>query len=128
MISFASAVFYGQLIRCFFCQLLLQVFLCGRKHQLDSVELIDLAGSWVIVDGDDVGERILMTQFLDDAFADYMIWKTAKGLRADNIVDAGVDKLQHFSSEEPSLSGLVPKGHDPSVSYTHLTLPTKRIV
>ena len=54
-----------------------------------------------------------MTQFLDDAFADYMIWKTAKGLRADNIVDAGVDKLQHFSSKEPSLSGLVPKGHNP---------------
>ncbi len=37
----------------------LQIFLCGRKHQLDTVKLVDLARTGVIVDRYDVGERTL---------------------------------------------------------------------
>ena len=33
----------------------LHIFHCVRQHQLDPVELVDLGGAGIVVDGDDVG-------------------------------------------------------------------------
>ena len=87
----------------------LQIFLCGRKHQLDTVKLVDLARTGVIVDRYDVGERILSAQLLDHALADYVIWQAGEWLCADNVIDAGMDELKHLSGQEPAFSGLIAK-------------------
>ena len=33
------------------------IFLCGRQHQLQAVELIYFAGTRIVIDGYDIGER-----------------------------------------------------------------------
>ena len=82
----------------------------GGQHQLDSVQLVHLAGAGVIVYGDDVGAGILPAQLLDDALAHDVVGQAAEGLGADDILHAGVNQFQHLAGEEPSLAGLVAQG------------------
>ena len=53
--------------------LFFQVFICCGEHQFDSIQLIYFTGTWIVVDGNDIGHRILVTQFFDDTFADYVV-------------------------------------------------------
>ena len=40
-----------------------------------------------------------------------MVGQTAKGLGADNIFYTRVKQLQHFSGQEPALTGLIAQGY-----------------
>ena len=44
-----------------------QIFVCRGEHQLDSVELIHFTGAGIVVDGHDIGLRILFADLFDDA-------------------------------------------------------------
>ena len=37
----------------------MQILLCCGKHKLDPVQLIYFAGTWIVVDGNNVGFRML---------------------------------------------------------------------
>ena len=73
--------------------LFFQVFICCGEHQFDSVQLIYFTGTWIVVDGNDIGHRILVTQFFDDTFADYVVRQASKWLCAYDVVDTAVDQL-----------------------------------
>ena len=53
-----------------------------------------------------------MPQLFDDAFSYHMVGQTAEGLGTHDVRCAAVDQLQHFSCQEPSLTGLVTQGND----------------
>ena len=94
--------------RFLFCfHLILEIFLGCRQHQFDPVELVDFAGSGIIVYGNDIGLRMLPAQFFNDTLSDNMVGQTAEGLRADNIGGARMDQLQHFAGQEPAFAGLI---------------------
>lgn len=76
---------------------LFKVFLRGREHQFDTVQLVYFAGTGVIVDGNDVGLRVAAAKLFDDTLADNMVRQTAKGLGANDIIDTLVDQLDHFA-------------------------------
>lgn len=90
----------------------LQILLCGREHQLDAVQLVDLRGAGIVVDRDDVRERVLVPELLDDALSDNVVRQAGERLRADDVVDARVQELEHFAGQEPPLAGLVADGYD----------------
>ena len=56
-----------------FAGLMIQVFMGSSQHQLDPVQLVYLAGSGIIVHGNDVGFRMLAAQLLDDALSNDMV-------------------------------------------------------
>ena len=70
-----------------------QILLGRGKHQLNAVELIDLAGAGIVVDGYDVGKGVAVPQLLDDAFSDHMVGQAGKGLGTYDVGGTGVDKL-----------------------------------
>ncbi len=70
---------------------LLQIFLCRRKHQFNPVQLVYLAGSRVIVYGDNIGIGIIIPKFLNHAFSHDVVRQAAKGLGAYDIAYAAVD-------------------------------------
>lgn len=86
---------------------LLHIFARCGQHQFDSVQLIHFAGAGIVVNGYDVGLRILLAKLLNHAFSDHMVGQASKGLGADDIGRPAVNQLQHFPGEEPALSGLV---------------------
>ena len=49
------------------------------QHQFDSVELVDFTCTRVIINGYDIGFRMLMAQFLDNTFANDMIRQEPNG-------------------------------------------------
>ena len=59
-----------------FAGLMAQVFMGSSQHQLDPVQLVYLAGSGIIVHGNDVGFRMLAAQLLDDALSNDMVGLT----------------------------------------------------
>ena len=67
------------------------IFLCGRQHQLQAVELIYFAGTRIVIDGYDIGQRIAVAQLFDHAFAYDMVRQSAKRLGAYDIAYAAVD-------------------------------------
>ena len=77
--------------------LFLQVFLRGRKHQLDSIELVDLGSTRIIVDGHNIRRRELMADLLDNALANDVVWQAGKRLCTDDIACTLVDQLEHLS-------------------------------
>ena len=87
----------------FFFQILLR---CGQ-HQFDAVELVDFAGTGIVIDCHDVGYRIAAAQLFDHAFSYDMVWKAGKWLDTYDIVCPAVDQLQHFSCEKPPFPSLV---------------------
>lgn len=83
-----------------------------RQHQLDPVELIDLAGTGVIVHRRDVCPGIGLPQGLDDALADDMVRKTGKGLNTHDVGCAARQQLHHLAGKEPALAVLVAEGQE----------------
>ena len=70
--------------------LMIQVFMGSSQHQLDPVQLVYLAGSGIIVHGNDVGLWMLAAQLLDDALSNDMVGQAAKGLDADDVPGAAL--------------------------------------
>ena len=71
----------------------LQILICRGQHQLDTVQLVYLAGTRIVVDRYDIGSRITVTQLLDDTFSDNVVWQAGKRLCADDVRGSGVDQL-----------------------------------
>ena len=92
--------------------LFFQIFIGGGEHQLDTVELIYLTCSWVVVDCYDICLWVTSAQFFDNAFTDNVVWQTAKRLCTDDICCTAVDQFHHFTCQEPSFPGLVTDGYD----------------
>ena len=90
----------------------IEVFNSRRKHQLDSVQLIDFAGTGIVIHRDNVGFGEAVAQFLDDTLADNMVRQAGERLCADNVVRAAVDQLDHLAGQEPSLAALVADGYE----------------
>lgn len=68
-----------------------EILLGSGQHQFDTVQLVYFTGTRIVINGYDIGLRILSAQFLDYAFSYNMVGKTAKWLGADNIGSAAVD-------------------------------------
>ena len=61
----------------------------GRcQHEFDPVDLVDRAGTGIVVDGNDIRLRILMADFLDDPLSDNMVRQAAERLCADYVRNA----------------------------------------
>ena len=71
----------------------MQILLCCGKHKLDPVQLVYFAGTWIVVNGNNVGFRMFTANFLDDTFSYDVVRQTSKWLGADDVVDATVDQL-----------------------------------
>ena len=83
-----------------------------RQHQFYPVDLVDFAGTGIVVDGNDVGFRESLAQLLDHAFSYHMIRQACKRLCADDVRRTAVDQFYHLSGEEPALAGLIADGDE----------------
>ena len=90
----------------------MQILLCCGKHKLDPVQLIYFAGTWIVVDGNNVGFRMLTANFLDDTFSYDVVRQASKRLDADDVRDTAVDEFHHLSGQEPSFTGLISGRND----------------
>ena len=90
----------------------MQILLCCGKHKLDPVQLIYFAGTWIVVDGNNVGFWMLTANFLDDTFSYDVVRQASKRLDADDVRDTAVDEFHHLSGQEPSFTGLVSERYD----------------
>ena len=70
----------------------MQILLCCGKHKLDPVQLIYFAGTWIVVDGNNVGFRMLTANFLDDTFSYDVVRQASKRLDADDVRDTAMDR------------------------------------
>ena len=77
----------------FVLHIFLQILICRGQHQLDTVQLVYLAGTRIVVDRYDIGSRITVTQLLDDTFSDNVVWQAGKWLCADDVRGSGVDQF-----------------------------------
>lgn len=74
-----------------------QIFIGCGQHQFNSVDLVDFAGARVIIDGYDIGARICISQFFDNAFADDVIRQASEWLCAYDVSRSLMNQLNHFS-------------------------------
>ena len=102
----ANNYLFGVLIGCF------HIFYGGREHQLDSVELIYLTGTRIVVYGYDVCLRITASEFLDNTFSNDVVWKAAKWLDADDVRCTVMNQFQHLTGKEPAFTGHIADGND----------------
>ena len=65
--------------------------------QLDSVELVDFAGTGIVVDGHDVGGRICLPEGFDDALTYDVVRQAAEGLGTYDVRYAFLDQLHHLT-------------------------------
>ena len=72
-----------------------KVFLRGREHQLNPIQLVHLGCPWVVINCHNVRQGVAVADFLDDPFPYDMVRQAAKGLGADNVVCPGMDEFQH---------------------------------
>ena len=77
--------------------ILFHVLYSSREHQLDSVQLVYLAGTRIVVDSHNVGLRILTAQLFDNTFTNNVVWKTSKRLGTYDVWHAGMDQLKHLT-------------------------------
>ena len=71
---------------CFF-----QIFLSSGKHQFDSVQLVNFAGAWIIVDGYNVCCRIFAADFFYNTLTYDMVRQTSERLDTNNIRNISMD-------------------------------------
>ena len=103
----------GFCVRIYFELLIvIQIPDCCGEHQLDSVQLIDLTGTRIVINSNDVGLRMGSSDFLDDTLSDDMIWQAAKWLDTYDIRHTSVDEFHHFTGKEPAFTGLVAWRYD----------------
>ena len=84
-----------------------QILLRCRKHQLNTVQLIYLTCTWIIVDSRNIRLWILTADLLDNTLTHNVVWQAGKWLDTNDIRHSIVDQLHHFTGEEPAFTGLV---------------------
>jgi len=99
----------------------MQILLCCGKHKLDPVQLIYFAGTWIVVDGNNVGFRMLTANFLDDTFSYDVVRQASKRLDADDVRDTAVDEFHHLSGQKPSFTGLISGRNDGRSHFCKIT-------
>ena len=104
-----SAVHHRIAMLLFF--LLWPAFFGHRQHEFQAVELIDFTRAGIAVDGCDISSLVGIAQFMHNALARNMVGQAAEGLQADHIGHAGVDKLDHFASQEPAFTSHIPQAY-----------------
>ena len=95
------------------------VFESHGEHEFDAVELVDLAGAWVVVDGCDVGVGVEFAEAFDHALACDVVGEARKWLNTEDIFDAVVDEFDHFGGEEPTFAGGVSELEDGFGEFHH---------
>jgi len=78
----------------------------NRKHQADTVFLIDLRRRKIVVNRNDVDARMHLRQLADHALAADVVRQAAKRLCADDVLIAVLGKLQHLRRQQPALAHL----------------------
>ena len=101
----------------FLCLLICRFFLvhllsCGGKHELDAVFLIYSCSARVIVNGNDIGLGIGLSQLSYHALAYDVVWKAAERLGTDDVVYSHVYHVYHLGGKEPALAHLVCRGDE----------------
>ena len=56
-----------------------------------------------------------------------MVWQAAEGLGTYDIVDSAVDQFDHFTGQEPALTGLITDGNDLLCIFYCLIDPAGRL-
>ena len=84
---------------------LLQILLGGGEHEFDSVELVDFAGTGIVVDGYDVGGRICLPQSLDNALTYHVVRHSAEEMGPDDVRYVFLDRVQHRTGYATSRIG-----------------------
>ena len=85
----------------------------GRgDHELEPVELVDLAGTQVIVDADDIGLRVEAPDLAEHALSHHVVGQASEGLAAHDVRGAVLDELGHLGREQPPLARLVAQAED----------------
>ena len=84
----------------------------GCQHQLDSVELIDFRGARIVVDRNNVGLRVAVTQCAEHALSNDVVGQACKWLCTDDVRASVFDHVDHLSRQVPAFTGLVPKARD----------------
>ena len=90
------------------------------EHELDAVELVDLGGARVVVDGHDVGLGVSGAQRPEHALADDVVGQAREGLGADDVRAAVFDHVDHFCGQVPAFAGLVARRADVLGTLDHL--------
>ena len=91
----------------------------GGDHELNTVELVDLAGAGIVVNGHDIGLREAAAHLPEHALADHVVGQAGKGLAAHDIGHPVLNELDHLGGEQPALTGLVAQGQDPGRLVRH---------
>lgn len=73
------------------------------QHHFDAVDLVDLAGSGVVIKGDDADAGVALFDGFEHAATGDMVGQTGKGLHTDDAVCAAVNKIKNLGCEEPAL-------------------------
>lgn len=96
-----------RLFRHFFSlKLFLEFLFADSKHQLDTVLLIYLRRTRIIVDGNDIGIRSDFFNLSDCALTVDMIRQTTERLCAYDILIACIGKFNHLGCQQPTLAHL----------------------
>ena len=80
--------------------------ICVSKHQLYAVFLIYRACARVVVDSGDVCLRVVLFDLSDHSARDDVVWQTAEGLRAHDVLYAVAHELDHLRRQQPALAHL----------------------
>ena len=73
--------------------LFFKIFVCCRKHKLNTVELIYLRCTRIVIDGNNVCLRVFVTQFFDHTFSYDVIWQAGKWLCTDDVWNSLMHQL-----------------------------------
>lgn len=88
---------YSKIVSLFHTLALFQILLGGGEHELDSVELVDFAGTGIVINCHDVGGRICLPQGLDNALTYDVVRQAAEGLGTYDVRYAFLDQLDHLT-------------------------------
>ena len=101
------------LLQQLFCLFFLfQILMRSRQHQLDSIQLVYLAGARIVVNGHDVRLRVLVAEFFDNTLTYHVVWQAGKRLQTKYVFDSAVYEIHHLAGQEPSLSALISDGNE----------------
>ena len=93
--------------RCPFSFLLIKrLFLCGcrGKHELDSVFLIDLCCTGVVIDGNNICLWVSLLDGTGHTLCHNVIRQAAERLGADDVFNAMFNQHCHFSGDHPAFA------------------------
>ena len=81
-----------------------ELFPRDGQHQLDPVFLINLGCTRVVVNGDDVRQRVELLDGVHDAFPADVVGQTAERLHANDVGASAGNELHHFGRQEPAFA------------------------